>query len=136
MTGNIHHFVGIEIQAHNGIVALGLSRLFLNGKAIAVLVEFGHAITLGVTDPIAEHGGLGFFFGRTNGFAQQAAETRAVEDIVAQHEAGTVVADKIRPNDKGLCQTVRRRLLRIGKMHAETGSVAQQTLETGQILRR
>ena len=54
--GNIHNLVGIEIQPYHSIVAFGILGLFFYGKTIAIVVEFGHAIPLGVVHPIAEHG--------------------------------------------------------------------------------
>ena len=48
MLGHFHHLVGVEVEAHDGVVALGLLGLFLNGEAVAVLVKLGHAVTLRV----------------------------------------------------------------------------------------
>ncbi len=56
--GHIHHLVGIEIEAHHGIVALGMLGLLLDGEAVALVVELGHAVALGIVDPVAEHRGL------------------------------------------------------------------------------
>ena len=85
-----NHLVGVKIESHNGIVGLGVLRLFLDGEAVAVLVEltssssfaprqyssaglillsvwrrFGNAITLGVGHPIAEDCGFLVLLGCT-----------------------------------------------------------------------
>ena len=109
--------------------------LLLDGEAVALPVELGHAIALGVVDPVSEDGGLGILLCRTDGLAQHLRESGAVEDVVAQHEAYRIVADELAPYDEGLREPVGRRLLGIGEAHTEIAPVAKQTLESGQVLR-
>ena len=130
------HLVRIEIEAHDGIVALGLLRLLLDGLGIAVGVERDDAVALGIVDPAAEHGRFRIFLRIVDGLQQQIPEAGAVEDVVAQDHADGVVADELLADDKGLCQAVGRGLLRIGELHAVVGSVAQQAPEARQVVRR
>ena len=52
--GNMNHAVGIEIKAHNGVVALGLCWFFLNAEAVSVVVKLGNAIAFRVVYIIPE----------------------------------------------------------------------------------
>ena len=117
--GNIHHTVRIEIEAHDGIVRLRVLGFLLDAQTVAVGIELGHAIALGVVDIIAEHGGLALLLGALDGILQHAGESAAVEDVVAQHEAGTVVADELFADDERLRQTVGRGLLGILEAHTQ-----------------
>ena len=56
--GDVHHLVGVEVEADDGVVALGLFRFLFDAQAVAVLVEFSDAVAFGVGDPVAEDGGL------------------------------------------------------------------------------
>ena len=132
--GHLNHLVGVEVEAYHRIVALGFFGLFLNAQAIALLVKFGHAIALGVGDPIAKDGGLVIFFGILDGFFEQAGETVAVEDVVAKDQAGAIVANKLFTNDKSLGKAIRTRLFGILKVHAVVRSVAKQAPEAGEVV--
>ena len=80
---HIHHRVGIEIQAHHGIVRFGVLGFLLDGGALSCFVESGHAITLGVIDTIAKDGGALLLFGSGHRLVEEFCETRTVEDVVA-----------------------------------------------------
>ena len=56
------------------------------------------------------------------------------KDVVAQHHSHRIVTDKVGTNDKGLCQSIRRRLNRIGQIHTKLVSITKQVLETRSIL--
>ena len=106
MLGNIYHTVRIEVQTHDGIVRFGLGGLLLDAQTVAVLVEFCYTIALWVVDIITEDGGLTFLFSILYSLFQHTRKTTAVENVVAQYQTSTVVADKLLANDKGLSQTV------------------------------
>ena len=106
MLGDIYHTVRIEIQTHNRIVRFGLSGLLLNAETVAVLVKFCHTVALRIVDIITEDGGLTFLFCILYSLFQHTRKTTAVENVVAQYQTSTVVADKLLANDKGLSQTV------------------------------
>ena len=52
---NIKHIIRIEIQSHNGIVALWGRGFLLYGHTLAAFVELYNAIAFRVVDPIAEY---------------------------------------------------------------------------------
>ena len=132
--GYVHHFVGVEVEADYGIVALGVLRLFLYAEAVAFSVEFGHSIAFGIADPIAEDGGFVVFFGCADGFAEEASESVAVEDVVSKHEAGGVVSDEFLAYDEGLCESVRRGLFGILEVHAIVGAISEEPFEAGEVV--
>ena len=57
------------------------------------------------------------------------------KDVVAQHHSHRFIADKVGTNDKGLCQSIRRRLNSIGQVHTKLVSITQQVLKSRCILR-
>ena len=134
--GHIHHLVRVEVEAHYGIIRLGSFGFLFDADGVAAPVKFHHAVAFGVVDAIAKDSGLALLFGRDHGIAEHGAPSAAVEDVVAQNEAGAIVADKLLADDECLCQSVGRRLFGIGELHAVVRSIAQQTLESGQVLRR
>ena len=58
----------------------------------------------------------------------------AKEDIITQHQAHGIIADKILGNKEGLGQAFRAGLLSILKLHAQIAAITQKFTETGQIL--
>ena len=56
--GDVNHLVGVEVEADDGVVALGVGGFLFDAEAVAVFVEFGDAVAFGVGDPVAEDGGL------------------------------------------------------------------------------
>ena len=99
---NLNNAVGIEIQTYDSIVALRLLGLLLNAQAIALGINLGHSITFGVVHIIAKYRSLAMLFGIDNALAQQFGETYTMEDVVAQYQTGTVVADELLANDECL----------------------------------
>ena len=81
-------------------------RFFLDGEAVAVLVEFGHAVALGIIDIVAEDRGLPMLLGILYALLQETGEAAAIEDVVAQDETGTIIANEFFTNDEGLSQSV------------------------------
>ena len=133
--GDIDDLIRIEIQPGDRIVGLGLRRLFLDGNAVALGIEFRHAITFGVGNPITEDRRFAAVsIGHSP--AQLPFKAGAMEDVVSQDHAGGIVADEFPADDESLGQAVGRRLLGIGETDAIIGAVSQQTLEAGQVVRR
>ena len=110
--------------------------LGFNAEAIPLDIEFGHAVSFGITDPIAEYRRLPLLFGIFYRPGEQFTETVPMEDVVAQHQAGAIIPDEFFSNDEGLGQAVRRGLLRIREMYAEIASVSEQATECRQVLGR
>ena len=131
---NLDHAVGIEIEAHHGVVGLGFGRFLLDAQAVALAVELRHAIALRVVDIVAEDRRQSVLLGILHTLLQQTGESGAVEDVVAQDQAGAVVADKLFADDKGLCQSVGRRLLGILKMYAKLLTRTKQAAESWQVV--
>ena len=59
-----------------------------------------------------------------------------MEDIVSQHQADAVRANKLFADDKRLRQSVRRRLLRVLKMYAIILPIPKQPPKSRQVLWR
>ena len=133
--GNIHYLVGVEVEAHHGVVALGLLGLFLNAEAIALFVKFGHAVTLGVRYPVTEDGGFLVFFGILHSLAEEAGEAAAVEDVVSQDQASAVVTNELLTNDEGLGKAIGAGLFGVLKVYAVVGAISQQALEAREVVR-
>ena len=132
--GNINYLVGVEVEAHHSVVALGLLRLFFNAEAVALFVKFGHAVTLGVRYPVTEDGGFLVFLGIFYCLAEKAGEAAAVEYIVSQNQASAVVSYELLANDEGLRQAVGAGLFGILKVYAIVGAVSQQALEAREVI--
>ena len=122
--GNLHHLIRIEVQTYNRIIGLRMSRFFLYGKAIAVLVKLCHAIAFRVTHPIAKHGGFSFVFCSIYRICKHGYKSITMEDVIAEHQTDSVITNKFLTNQESLCQPIRRRLFGIGKLHSEIRSIA------------
>ena len=133
--GHLHHLVGVEIEPHDGIVALGLLGLFLDAEHTSLGVELGHTVALGVGHPVAEDGGATVNLDIVHRLAQHTSQAVAMEDIVAQHQTDIIVANELLADNERLRQPVGRRLLGITEMHAEVAAVAQKALESRQVVR-
>ena len=134
--GDLDHLVRVEVQADHGVIALGSLGFLFDAQAVAFLVELRDAVALGIIHPIAEHRRLAIFLRGTHRLLEDRRESVAVEDVVPEHQAHAVVPDEFLADDESLRQSVRRRLLRIGEMHAIVGTVAQQAPEARQVLGR
>ena len=133
--GYFHYLVGIEVEADYGIVAFRMFWLFLDGKAVAVPVEFGYAVAFRVIDPVAENCGFIFFFSSLNCVFEYFGESCSMEDIVTEDEAGGVIAYKVLADDEGLCEPVGRGLFGVGEVYSIIAAVTEEALESGEILR-
>ena len=58
-----------------------------------------------------------------------------MEDVVTQHEAHIILAHELLTNDERLCQSIGRRLFGIFEVYPIVAAIAQQTLETWQVVR-
>ena len=111
-----------------------MSGLFLDGKAVALRVEFSHAVAFGILHVVAEHGCLAVGFQFVHGLLQNLSESGTVEYVVAQYQTGRVRADEITPYDESLGQTVGAGLFGIFEADAIVRAVAEQPTETGQVV--
>lgn len=125
----------VEVQAGDGVGALGLLGLLLDGDGPPLAVELHDAEALGVVDVVAEDRGAARL-GVLDGARQVARQAVAVEDVVAEHERARLAGDELLADGKGLGQAVRARLLGVGEPHAVARAVTEQALEVGQVGRR
>ena len=115
---HLNDFLVVEVQAGDGVVALGMLGLFLDAQHLAVCVELHDAEALGVRHIVAEHGAAALVLGIGDSILQNLGEAVAVEDIVAQDHCAAVVADELFTEDESLSQAVRGRLDLILQMDA------------------
>lgn len=125
----------VEVQAGDGVGALGLGGLLLDGDGTALPVELHDAEALGVVHVVAEDRGAARL-GVLDGARQVARQAVAVEDVVAEHQRARLAVDEVLSDGEGLGQAVRRGLLGVGEVHAVARAVPEQALEVGQVGRR
>ena len=95
------HVARVEVQAGDGVGALGLGGLLLDGDGPAPRVELDDAEALGVVHVVAEDRGAARLR-VLDGLLQVAAEAVAVEDVVAQHEGARLAGDEVLADGEGL----------------------------------
>lgn len=122
----------VEVQAGDGVGALGLGWLLLDGDGPALAVELHDAEALGVVDMVAEDRGAARR-GVLDGARQVAGQAVAVEDVVAEHEGARLAGDEPLADGEGLRQAVGARLLGVGQVHAVARAVPEQALEVGEV---
>ena len=126
------HVARVEVQAGDGIGALGLGGLLLDGDGPPLAVELHDAEALGVVHVVAEDRGAARL-GVLDGARQVAGQAVAVEDVVAEHEGARLAGDEVLADGEGLRKAVRRGLLGVGQVHAVARAVPEQALEVGQV---
>lgn len=129
------HVARVEVQAGDGVGALGLGGLLLDGHGPALAVELDDAEALGVVHVVAEDSGPARL-GVLDGARQVARQAVAVEDVVAEHQGARLAGDELLADGEGLRQAVGARLLGVGEVHAVARAVPEQALEVGQVGRR
>ena len=125
----------VEVQAGDGVGALGLGGLLLDGDGTALAVELDDAEALGVVHVVAEDRGPARL-GVLDGARQVARQAVAVEDVVAEHQCARLAGDELLADGEGLGQAVGAGLLGVGQVHAVARAVPEQALEVGQVGRR
>lgn len=129
------HVARVEVQAGDGVGALGLGGLLLDGDGPPLAVELHDAEALGVVDVVAEDRGAARL-GVLDGARKVARQAVAVEDVVAEHQGARLAGDELLADGEGLGQAVGARLLGVGQVHAVARAVPEQALEVGQVGRR
>ena len=125
----------VEVQAGDGVGALGLRWLLLDGDSPALRIELHDAEALGVVHVVAEdRGATGLCV--LDGARQVARQAVSVEDVVAEHQGARLAGDEVLADGEGLRQAVRRGLLGVGQVDAVARAVPEQALEVGQVGRR
>ena len=129
------HVARVEIKAGDGVGALGLGGLLLDGDGPPLAVELDDAEALGVVDVVAEDRGAARLC-VLHGARKVARQAVAVEDVVAEHERARLAVDELLADGERLRQAVGARLLGVGQVHAVARAVPEQALEVGQVGRR
>lgn len=125
----------VEVQAGDGVGALGLRGLLLDGDGPPMRIELHDAEALGVVHVVAEDRGPARLC-ILDGSRQVARQAVAVEDVVAEHQGARLAGDEVLADGEGLREAVRARLLGVGQVHAVARAVPEQALEVGQVGRR
>ena len=129
------HVARVEVQAGDGVGALGALGLLLDGDGPPLAVELHDAEALGVVHVVAEdRGPTGLCV--LDGARQVARQAVAVEDVVAEHQGARLAGDELLADGECLCEAVRAGLLGVGEVHAVARAVAEQALEVGEVRRR
>ena len=129
------HVARVEVQAGDGVGALGLGGLLLDGDGPALRIELHDAEALGVVDVVAEDRGPARLC-VLDGARQVARQAVAVEDVVAEHQRARLAGDELLADGERLGQAVGRGLLGVGQVHAVARAVPEQALEVGEVRRR
>lgn len=129
------HVARVEVQAGDGVGALGALGLLLDGDGPPLAVELHDAEALGVVHVVAEDRGAARL-GVLDGARQVARKAVAVEDVVAEHKGARLAGDEPLADGEGLGQAVGARLLGVGEVHAVARAVPEQALEVGEVRRR
>ena len=125
----------VEVESGDGVGALGLGGLLLDGDGPPLAVELHDAEALGVVHVVAEdRGPTGLCV--LDGARQVARQAVAVEDVVAEHERARLAVDELLADGERLREAVRRGLLGVGEVHAVARAVPEQALEVGEVGRR
>ena len=122
----------VEVQAGDGVGALGLGGLLLDGDGPPLRIELDDAEALGVVHVVAEHR-CAARLRVLDGLLQVSAEAVAIEDVVAEHECARLAVDELLADGEGLGQAVGARLLGVGEVDAVARAVPEQALEVGQV---
>ena len=122
----------VEVQAGDGVGALGALGLLLDGDGTALRIELHDAEALGVVHVVAEDRGPARL-GVLDGARQVAGQAVAVEDVVAEHQGARLAVNELLADGEGLRQAVGARLLGVGQVHAVARAVPEQALEVGQV---
>ena len=129
------HVARVEVQAGDGVGALGALGLLLDGDGPPLRIELHDPEALGVVHVVAEDRGPPRL-GVLDGARQVARQAVAVEDVVAEHEGARLAVDEFLADGEGLRQAVGARLLGVGEVHAVARAVPEQALEVGEVGRR
>lgn len=122
----------VEVQAGDGVGALGAFGLLLDGDGPALRIELHDAEALGVVHVVAEDRGAARL-GVLDGARQVARQAVSVEDVVAEHQGARLAGDEVLADGEGLREAVGAGLLGVGQVHAVARAVAEQALEVGEV---
>lgn len=85
-------------------------RFFFQRQHLAVGVELGHPVSLGVVNVVGKNGGPVL---PPHGIGKQHVQIMTIEDVVPQHQGRRLTGKKLLADDKSLGQPVRAGLHRV-----------------------
>ena len=129
------HVARVEVESGDGVGALRVGWLLLDGDGPPLAVELHDAEALGVVHVVAEDRGAARLC-VLDGARQVARKAVAVEDVVAQHQGARLAGDEVLADGECLREAVGARLLGVGQVHAVARAVPEQALEVGEVGRR
>ena len=123
--GHLADAAVVEVQAGDGVGALGALGLLLDGDGVEVLVELDHAEALRVVDVVAEDGRPALALRALDRALQVAGEAVAEEDVVTEDERAGLAVDELLADDEGLREPVGAGLLGVGEIDPEVRPIAE-----------
>src|SRR3954469_5971798 len=106
----------VEVQSRNRKIRFRLLRLLLERNDSSFLIELDDSVPFRVAHRISEDLRAGL---KSRCLFQYAAERCAVEQVVAKNQARRLIPDEFLPDDEGLRDSVRPRLLGVAERHAD-----------------
>ena len=123
----------IKIQARNSVIRLRLCRFFFNRNGFALFIEFNDAEPFRIIDIIAKYRSP---FRISCSLLQMTGQPSTVENIIAQNHSTRFPGNEFFTENKGLSQSIWRRLHLITQMDTITGPISQEPFKIRQIRRR
>ena len=127
--GQRHHFVVKNVEAGDGVIALGQFGFLLNRNRLAVRVELHHPVALRVVDVITENGRPAIELRK-----RLAENIAAIKDIIAENQRHVVVTNKRFRNQKRLRDAGGFGLLAIINAQPKTTTIAEQLFKARQVM--
>ncbi len=129
--GDLDDVVVVEVQTRNRVIGFRCFGLLLQRQRHAVRAEFDDTIGRRISHPIRENGSATYGLEAT----QAGAQSRAVEDVVPQHQSHGIITDVIGAEHESLCQTVGLILRHIAEVDTELCAVAKEPMEARRVVR-
>src|SRR5262245_35430998 len=131
--GDLEHRVVVEVETGHRVRGARRLRLLLEADRVPGAVELDDAVALGISHPVAEHGGARLSGGSA---PQELREAVAVEDVVTEGQRYGVIADEGAADDERLGQALGARLHGIIDREPEMTAILEQAAEGLLVLRR
>ena len=123
----------IEVESRHRVIGFRELRLLLNGDGLPLFIKGNDAEALRIIHIVTEDRRPSLLRG---GLSQNLPEAVARENIVPENHRDGIPADKVRPDQEGLGEPVRRGLYSIAQTDAKLRSVTEKLLKAGRIHRR
>ncbi len=125
----IYDVVVVEVQPRHGVLRFGDGGFLLEGQRCAVRAELDDTVGGRVGHPVRENRSTADILEP----AQVRSQSRAVENVVAQHKCHRICPDVLGADHERLGQAFGLGLGGIAQVHPEGRAVTQQALERRRI---